>query len=255
MTFSSDFFKFIKKKIMLDMTLNSKAKIFLADERGCDETEWYRSYSTFNFSKYFNEHKKPFENLYILNDNTLAGGRSSNIIIEKNSLFLLLPVVGAVHYKDAFGYENTVHAGQLHVSDLHAGSAIEVSNPFKNELINFLEILIEVELSDTTSKPLICSFDLNENKNELIALLTAANSTQQAKNPLTSIGKFSGREEAIYRLKNKQNSLFIFVIQGVFEVQGRLLHARDSLGLWNLFADIELEALSNDAVVLVIELN
>jgi len=34
-------------------------------------------------------------------------------------------------------------------------------------------------------------------------------------------------------MKSEQNSLFVFIIQGVFEVQGRLLHARDGLGLWN----------------------
>lgn len=55
-------------------------------------------------------------------------------------------------------------------------------------------------------------------------------------------------------MKSEQNSLFVFIIQGVFEVQGRLLHARDGLGLWNEANEIELEALSNDAIILLIEL-
>ena len=47
--------------------------------------------------------------------------------------------------------------------------------------------------------------------------------------------------------------LFVFVIEGAFEVQYRLLHPRDRLVLWE--ADtIEWEALSNDAVILVIEM-
>lgn len=56
-------------------------------------------------------------------------------------------------------------------------------------------------------------------------------------------------------MKSKRNSLFVFVIQGVFEVQGRLLHARDGLGLWDEENEVELEALSNDAIVLLTELS
>jgi len=43
-----------------------------------------------------------------------------------------------------------------------------------------------------------------------------------------------------------------FVIQEAFEVQGRLLHARDGLGLWDDTNLIKLEALSNDAIVLLV---
>ncbi len=42
--------------------------------------------------------------------------------------------------------------------------------------------------------------------------------------------------------------------QGAFEVQGRLLHARNGLGLWDDTNLLELEALSNDAIVLLVEL-
>jgi hypothetical protein len=45
----------------------------------------------------------------------------------------------------------------------------------------------------------------------------------------------------------------MFNIQGMFEVQGRLLQTGDGLGLWNEPGDVELEALSNEAIVLLIE--
>lgn len=56
-----------------------------------------------------------------------------------------------------------------------------------------------------------------------------------------------------YTLKNPKNSIFIFVIEGIFEVQNRLLHARDGLSLTDIDT-VELEALSNDAVILLLEL-
>ena len=66
------------------------------------------------------------------------------------------------------------------------------------------------------------------------------------------IGKFDGRKEEIYTLKNKNNGIFVFIIDGVFEVQNHLLHARDGLSLKNIEA-IEFEALSENAIVLLLE--
>jgi hypothetical protein len=44
----------------------------------------------------------------------------------------------------------------------------------------------------------------------------------------------------------------IFVLNGAFEAKGCLLHERDGLALWDT-NEIEMEALSNDAMMLVIE--
>ena len=88
-------------------------------------------------------------------------------------------------------------------------------------------------------------------KNQLL-ILTATE--QQAIYPIITIGKFTGRKEAVYKTHHPQNSLFVFVIEGAFEVHGRLMHPRDGLGLWDNSGDIELEALSNDAIILLIEM-
>jgi hypothetical protein len=50
--------------------------------------------------------------------------------------------------------------------------------------------------------------------------------------------------------------VFGFVIEGAFEFQNRLLETRDSIALWNEDNEtlqIEFEALSNDAIILIAE--
>ncbi len=37
-------------------------------------------------------------------------------------------------------------------------------------------------------------------------------------------------------------------------MQGRLLHQRDGLALWNLKEPVDMEALSNEAIVMLVEL-
>ena len=62
-----------------------KAKMFLAEQRGLNETNWFRSQHTFNFGKYFSEHKRPFGDLYVVNDEALDAGRSISMCIEEYS--------------------------------------------------------------------------------------------------------------------------------------------------------------------------
>lgn len=66
------------------------------------------------------------------------------------------------------------------------------------------------------------------------------------------MGKYSGRGETSYDVKNKNAGVFVFILRGAFEVNGRLLHSRDGMALWRMDY-IKLEVLSNDALILVIE--
>ena len=88
------------------MTLQAKAKIFLADQRGLDGTDGAGSRYTFNFGQYFNEHKQSFGDIYAVNDEVLDAGRSLYLSIEEYSYIILLPVMGAVGYKDNAGNDN-----------------------------------------------------------------------------------------------------------------------------------------------------
>ena len=67
----------------------------------------------------------------------------------------------------------------------------------------------------------------------------------------SSIGKFSVRGETIYKSSNG-NYYFLFVIAGAFEAEGRLLHERDGHALLDT-NEIEIETLSNDAMMFMIE--
>jgi len=234
------------------MIRQSKGKMFLADDRGLHETEWLRSWSTFNFGRYFSEHKHPFGDIYVVNDDILDGGRSLRMIIEEHSYVILLPVVGAIAYKDSSGNKNLIAAGQAQVLELAKDATIEITNPFKEGLVNFLQIWIRAEKIKETTTSNLLTYDVNKYLNSLIKIFPENSGTSSW--PLTvSIGKFSGRAETIYKLASENSGLFAFVIEGAFELEGRLLHARDGLALWEI-EEVELEALSNDAIILTMEI-
>ena len=221
-----------------------KAKIFLADERGVTETEWFRSYHTFNFGNYKNKNKTPVEKLYVLNDDTLAGGKSLTMSVEEATKILLIPIVGAIEYIGSCGTTALINAGEIYCTHLQKDDSFKIDNPYTVELVNFLQLCIKADSTGLINNQLI-NFNIDEHKNILVGT--------PLKNPLFNIGKFDGRKETIHLTNKKTKAAFAFVIQGAFELEGILLHARDGVALWN-YPQVELEALSNDAIMMLLEI-
>lgn len=231
------------------MLAQSNGKMFLAGTRGYSEQNWFRSYNTFNFGTFQNEDKTPFGALYVLNDDTLAGGRSLIQFIEEDTIVVLLPTVGTITYSDTAGHQTLIEAGQMQQHNLQKGTTFEIGNPYQDDLVHFIQIWIKGAVSPTFSIPQCTAFDLKQSENTLLSIIPAE---QRVDSFNLCIGKFTGREEIAYHLSGPRNGVFVFVLQGAFEVQHRLLESRDGLALWNT-PQIEMEALSNDAVVLLLE--
>jgi len=234
------------------MVPQSKGKIFLADERGHTELEWFRSYNTFNFGNYRHPHKDPFGALYVLNEDTLAGGSNISLQAEEDSEIILLPVVGTITYTDSLGNAGSVKAGQLVVLDAPKGMFVRIGNPYEGDLVKFLQWWVRVPSRTRPVAPEVLSFDLDGNSNMLTRACARRRDSLSIHFHGAVIGKLKGREEAVYKTIVPGNGLFAFVIQGEMEVQYRLLQAGDGLALWNL-AELEMEALSREAIILVME--
>jgi len=209
------------------MVPQSKAKIFPAAERGLNESSCFRSYNSFN-------HKTPFGTLYVLNEDTLAGKHSVTMQVEHDSDIILIPVVGAIACEEIL-----VQAGQTQLLSLSGNTSFTITNPYETELVKFLQLWIKVD-NRTTAR--LTDFDLEAGRNTLV----------KTGNGLL-MGIFDGRTEVTYNVQQPGNALFAFVIEGAFEIQYRLLETGDSLGLWET-EEIELEALSENAIILIVEM-
>lgn len=227
----------------------TEAKIYLSEQRGKTEFSWFRSLHTFNFGNYFDENKASFGAIKVFNDNTLAAGKSTKRRVENPTEVLILPLVGGIEFKNSMGFHDFLEVGQIQIFSAQAGMEYEVINPYESEqnaapLINYLEIWIEKEQINTSKVEQI-PFDI-EQRNELLPIFTQEDT-------FIYFGKFGGRKDSIYQLRNSQNGIFAFVIEGAFEFQNRLLHPRDGLALWQV-TEVDFEALSNDAMLLVFEI-
>ena len=225
--------------------------IYLPEQGGLHETPVSRSNYLFNYGNFYCRHRKAFGALQVFNNHLLAG--NATITITGTGLCnLLLPVAGAVTCTDVNGATHCVAAGQ--VLRVETNQTITISNPFWDEAVNFLHIGMQAGRLVIDGNGEIITFeDVNQVRDRLANII---NEKADQYKPLFNIllGKFSGRGETAYCAHYLNSDLFVFVVEGAFEVEGRLLHAGDGLAL-AATQRIEMEALSNDAIVLVLELN
>lgn len=226
----------------------SPGKIFPAYERGLSQTAGLQRYSTFNFGTYYNGHKEPASSLCAFNDETLAGLQSVETIVEEPSYIVIIPVTGALEYEVARGSKGMIDIGEIYVCLASAKSVIKVTNPYEGDWINYLQFHIKAISFSEIDINKVLSFDLETTPNHLTEIILATD----GKLPFSlSIGRFAGRQETLYK-PQVDSTVFAFALAGAFEIQGRLLHERDGLALWDT-AEIDLEALSNNALMLIIE--
>lgn len=230
------------------MITQSNGTIYLSEQRGSTQQgNDYQSYHTFNFGSYYDKHKEPIGDLLFVNDETLNTGVKIKTTVKQGNSLLLFPLVGGFEFKgETTGF---VEAGQFCLISPEKDVEIELSNPYKTELISFLQIGFGKAL--TQNQWIVGKFDLESQPNQLIPLEVSA--INNPKYLLGSVGIFGGREKSSYRVKNSEAGVFAFVISGVFEVQDRLLQSRDGLAMWDE-KEIEFEALSQDAIILFLDL-
>lgn len=224
--------------------VDTQAQIYLQNQRGKFQTKEFRSFYTLNFGDYNAENREPFGNILTWNDETLLPQCRHSIIVEEPTRIILLPLVGAIEIDEGKKVKY-VDSGESLSLLVTPDNGFEITNPYPDKVINYLQIRVLANDQFAEEKTLI-AFDLNRN-NQLLPILNDI--PDQTK---LLIGKYDGREEGVYYSKNPSGNVFVFIIEGAFEVQNRLLERRDGLSLKGA-VEVEFEALSNEAILLIME--
>lgn len=224
-------------------------KLFLNEQRGRMEAAGFRRDCTFNFGNFYNRHKEAFGNLLVFNEEVLAGGARIDLVVAKDCYVVLLPVTGNLICQNRTGQWEETNVGQVLIHGHESGDALAVINPNDGDAIQFLQIWIKATERELISA--VYDFEFSGAVDTLMPVTPGGIAAQHLPF-MINIGTFEGRGEAVYKMKNPKARFFCFVLAGAFEVQGRLMHALDGLGLWEVF-EVEMEALSNNAVILILE--
>jgi len=224
------------------MAKEHSAQIYKSDLRGLISSGNHSCLSTLNFGTYQHDSRKPFGILYLFNQETLASKHAVTIFPEPHSITLILPLYGGVDFKDVKDNISFIRVEQLKSIVTLENSPFELSNLF-DENVSYLQI--GLKLKTNNAKKELKKFNF-EKRNNLITLF-------EDYNIHVFIGLFDGRKESVYNLKEQSNGLFVFVINGAFEFQNRLIETGDALSLSQI-EFVEWEALSENAMFILFEI-
>lgn len=188
----------------------------------------------------------PFNILHHINDVFLLPGKGLKQLADPDITEIILPVAGAVVYHDEELSDEFVSAEEALILNQVHGTYV-LQNPYEDESINFIHLGLTG--CGTLAEPVtIAPLFLREHNH-----LASVELNTQAGKLYISAGFYQGRAKGSYTLKDPTNGFFIYIINGAFEVEERLMEHRDGLALWNNDR-IEFEALSEFAILLVLEL-
>ncbi|MEZ0609441.1 pirin [Fibrella sp. WM1] len=224
------------------MDTHTEAQIFVADQRGYTDSNGAQRLFTFNAAGYTADGREPFGPLVWLNDERLAPAASLTAPVEEAVTAVLLPLIGGLEYQLD---ENTqfLEPGQSGTLSLAAGQTYRLTNPYEAETIQFLHLGLHAETATTAPT----AFDLSES-NQLLPFWREGAQAGY-------IGRFDGRHDATVAIEAAEQRVFVYIVQGAFEVANRLLHTGDGLALHYRQADVlEFEALSNNAMLILLML-
>ena len=75
------------------------------------------------------------------------------------------------------------------------GEVLEISNPYQNDVINYIQFGIKTDMFLMRASEMLFSFDFEKNRNQLIEIISSP------KLPFKlSAGIFADREEAVYKM-------------------------------------------------------
>jgi len=231
----------------------SKTILHKADTRGHANHGWLNSKHTFSFANYYDDDRMHFGVLRVLNDDQVAPGMGFGTHPHENMEIISIPLEGDLEHKDSMGNVAVIRHGDIQV--LSAGTGITHSeyNKNKDKEIKFLQIWVYPNKQNVTPRYSQISLNIEDRHNNFQQIISPNADDEGAwinQNAWFSMGNFDNGFETTYNVKSNQNGVYIFVLEGVIEVEGQILSKRDGYGIWNTDS-FSLKALSNCDVLLM----
>ena len=224
-----------------------------ANSRGNQNHGWLEVNHSFSFANFYDPNKMNFGALRVLNDDTIAAGMGFGRHPHKDMEIITIPLKGDLEHKDSMGYSEVIKEGDIQV--LSAGTGIEHSehNKNKDQPINLLQLWIFPE--KRAVKPRYDQQSIRDlKKRDEFYQILSPNANDQGvwihQNAWMHMGEFSSEKEQIYRLKEKKNGVYVFVIEGGALVDSEYLQKRDALGVWET-ESLNIKADKNSKILLI----
>jgi hypothetical protein len=222
-----------------------------ANTRGSGDHGWLKVNHTFSFANYRNPERMNFGVLRVLNDDTIAGGKGFSPHPHNNMEIITIPLEGAIYHKDNMGNESEITTGDIQVMSAGTGVVHSEFNSHESNDLKVLQIWLFTNKRDVNPRYQQLPIRNLEVKNKFYQVLSPNKDDQGVwiyQNAWFNIGLFDKLERKTYRIRDKKNGLYAFIIDGEAEIEGQKLEKRDGFGIWNK-EEISIEAMANSKIL------
>ena len=230
-----------------------KSILHAADRRGHVSFGWLDSHHSFSFGNYYDPEKIHFGMLRVLNDDIITGGSGFGTHPHDNMEIVSIPLKGAIEHKDSMGTQSVIKAGDVQL--MSAGTGIKHSeyNHYKDQEANFLQIWVIPKKRNIAPRYDQKTFDPANRVNKFQTVVAPNDETAVSINQDAwfSLAHLTGGFDTSYKIKQAQNGVYVFVLEGSITVNEQTLYKRDALGIWDTDT-IAIKA-STDAELLLID--
>ena len=229
-----------------------KTTLHKANTRGIADHGWLKSQHSFSFANYFHPERMGFGALRVINDAQIEGGTGFGTHPHENMEIISVPLAGALHHKDTMGNDFVIREGEIQAMSAGTGIAHSEYNHSKVDLAKFLQIWVLPKKLNIEPQYSQKVFDEKMRKNDWQLIVSPDGSegsvsiNQDAYFSLVTLGADQGLD---YEMKNPNNGVYFFQISGSSEVAGKVLTARDGLGVEQIEHPLYVKAKSSSEIL------
>lgn len=207
-----------------------------ANTRGHANHGWLDTNHTFSFAHYYDPNRMHFGALRVLNDDFVDGGKGFGRHSHDNMEIISIPLSGDLEHKDSMG--NVAVIKQNDVQILSAGTGIYHSEYNKNpdKKVNFLQIWVFPKQQNIAPRYDQKSFKPEARENKFMQIVSPNQNDEGVwinQDAWFYLGTLKKGFQSDYTLKQKENGVYAFVIDGDVTINGQSLNRRDGFGVWD----------------------
>ena len=230
-----------------------KTILHKAESRGLADHGWLKARHSFSFANYYNPERINFGVLRVLNDDVISAGKGFGTHPHENMEIITIPLEGTLEHQDNIGNTAIIKSGEVQVMSAGTGIFHSEYNKSTNEDLRLLQIWVFPNKKDVVPRYYQISLCDVAIQNEFYQILSPNENDQGVwihQNAWFFLGNFSENKNTQYTLQNKNNGVYLFIIQGEIIIDRIHLSARDGLGIWNT-ESFEIQNLSESKILLM----
>jgi len=208
----------------------------------------------FSFANYYNPERVHFGALRVLNDDSIAPGTGFGRHPHDNMEIVSIPLEGDLEHQDTMGNKGVIRHGDVQVMSAGTGVYHSEMNASNENPTKFLQIWVFPNQQDVEPRYDQITLDESKMKNQLFQIVSPNpndDSVWVHQNAWFHLGNFDEETKLTYDLKNKENGVYAFLLEGKAKINGIELEKRDGLGIWDV-ENLSLE-MQKDARILLME--